>query len=95
MDRRTQIGELDAGDDQVGAGAGCGSAGPWSRRMAGATAYTYAAGGFAGNQKAMQLQLQGPDANQLALLALPIADSVRVTPGAVDVGLSTRGQKPA
>jgi HAE1 family hydrophobic/amphiphilic exporter-1 len=63
-------------------------------RMAGATAYTYAAGGFAGNQKAMQLQLQGPDANTLVLLAQRIADSVRVTPGAVDVGLSTRGQKP-
>ncbi len=27
-------------------------------------------------------------------LAEPIADSVRVTPGAVDVGLSTRGEKP-
>src|SRR5215831_18129044 len=63
-------------------------------RLGGATAYTFAAGGFAGNQKALQLQLQGPDANALAKLAEPIADSVRVTPGAVDVGLSTRGQKP-
>ena len=63
-------------------------------KVAGATAYTYAAGGFAGNQKALQLQLQGPDANVLAQLADPIADSVRATPGAVDVGLSTKGQKP-
>ena len=63
-------------------------------RMGGATAYTFAAGGFAGNQKQLQLQLQGPDANALAQLAEPIADSVRATPGAVDVGLSTRGQKP-
>jgi hydrophobic/amphiphilic exporter-1 (mainly G- bacteria), HAE1 family len=63
-------------------------------KIGGATAYTYAAGGFAGNQKALQLQLQGPDANVLAQLAEPIADSVRATPGAVDVGLSTRGQKP-
>ena len=62
--------------------------------VGGATAYTYAAGGFAGNQKALQLQLQGPDANTLARLAEPIADSVRAAPGAVDVGLSTRGQKP-
>jgi HAE1 family hydrophobic/amphiphilic exporter-1 len=62
--------------------------------MGGATAYTFAAGGFAGNQKQLQLQLQGPDANVLAQLAEPIADSVRATPGAVDVGLSTRGQKP-
>ncbi|HEY2025863.1 MAG TPA: efflux RND transporter permease subunit [Gemmatimonadaceae bacterium] len=63
-------------------------------RIAGATAYIYAAGGLGGNQKALQLQLQGPDANALAQLAEVIADSVRVTPGAVDVGLSTRGQKP-
>jgi hydrophobic/amphiphilic exporter-1 (mainly G- bacteria), HAE1 family len=63
-------------------------------QVGGATAYTYAAGGFGGNQKALQLQLQGPDANTLAKLAEPIADSVRATPGAVDVGLSSRGQKP-
>ncbi|MEP6762901.1 MAG: efflux RND transporter permease subunit, partial [Gemmatimonadaceae bacterium] len=61
--------------------------------LTGARAYTFAAGGFAGNQKQIQLQLQGPDANVLAQLADPIADSVRATPGAVDVGLSTRGQK--
>ena len=63
-------------------------------RIGGATAYTFAAGGFAGNQKALQLQLQGPDADALARIAEPIADSVRAAPGAVDVGLSTRGQKP-
>jgi HAE1 family hydrophobic/amphiphilic exporter-1 len=63
-------------------------------KIGGATMFTYAAGGFAGNQKALQLQLQGPDANVLAQLAEPIADSVRATPGAVDVGLSTKGQKP-
>ncbi len=62
--------------------------------VGGASAYIFAAGGLGGNQKALQLQLQGPDANTLAQLAEPIADSVRVTPGAVDVGLSTRGQKP-
>src|SRR5213076_1523103 len=63
-------------------------------KFGGMNAYTFAAGGFAGNQKQLQLQVQGPDANALAGLAEPIADSVRVTPGAVDVGLSTRGQKP-
>jgi HAE1 family hydrophobic/amphiphilic exporter-1 len=63
-------------------------------RVGGATAYTFAAGGFAGNQKQLQLQLQGPDATALAQMAEPIADSVRAAPGAVDVGLSTRGQKP-
>jgi HAE1 family hydrophobic/amphiphilic exporter-1 len=62
--------------------------------VGGATAYTYAAGGLAGNQKQLQLQLQGPNANTLAQLAEPIADSVRAAPGAVDVGFSSRGQKP-
>jgi HAE1 family hydrophobic/amphiphilic exporter-1 len=63
-------------------------------RVAGANAYTFAAGGFGGNQKQLQLQLQGPDATTLTTLAEQIADSVRRTPGAVDVGLSTKGQKP-
>src|SRR6476469_2222482 len=63
-------------------------------RVAGANAYTFAAGGFGGNQKQIQLQLQGPDATTLTQLAEQIADSVRRAPGAVDVGLSTKGQKP-
>ena len=62
--------------------------------VAGANAYTYAAGGFGGNQKQLQLQVQGPDASVLATLAQQIADSARTVPGAVDIGLSTRGQKP-
>ena len=62
--------------------------------VAGANAYTYAAGGFGGNQKQLQLQLQGPDAAVLGTLAREIADSARRVPGAVDIGLSTRGQKP-
>jgi HAE1 family hydrophobic/amphiphilic exporter-1 len=63
-------------------------------RMAGATAYTYAAGSLAGNQKQLQLQLQGPDASRLNELAEKIAAVARGVPGVVDVGLSTRGQKP-
>ncbi len=63
-------------------------------KVAGATAYTFAAGGFGGNQKQLQLQLQGPDALTLTRLAEQIATAVRTVPGAVDVGLSTRGQKP-
>jgi HAE1 family hydrophobic/amphiphilic exporter-1 len=62
--------------------------------VAGASAYTFAAGGLAGNAKQLQLQLQGPDAAVLTRLAEQIADSARRVPGAVDVGLSTRGQKP-
>jgi HAE1 family hydrophobic/amphiphilic exporter-1 len=63
------------------------------RRVAGVTAYTYS-GGFAGNQKQIQLQVQGPDANVLSVLADRIAAVVRQVPGATDVGLSTKGQKP-
>jgi HAE1 family hydrophobic/amphiphilic exporter-1 len=62
--------------------------------IGGANAYTFAAGGFGGNQKQLQLQLQGPNAAVLTRIAQQIADSVRTVPGAVDVGLSTRGQKP-
>lgn len=62
--------------------------------IGGAVAYTYAAGSLAGNQKQIQLQLQGPDALKLNELSADIADSMRATPGVVDVGLSTKGRKP-
>jgi HAE1 family hydrophobic/amphiphilic exporter-1 len=50
--------------------------------------------GFNEGEKQIQLQLQGPDANELARLADVIVAEVRQVPGAVDVGLSTKGQKP-
>jgi HAE1 family hydrophobic/amphiphilic exporter-1 len=64
------------------------------RRNAAVTAYLLEAGGPGGGQKPLQLQLQGPDAATLTTLADSIANIVRKTPGAVDVGLSTKGQKP-
>ena len=63
------------------------------RLLGGATAYIYASG-FGGAQKALQIQVQGPDATVLGQLAERMADVVKQVPGAVDVGLSTRGQKP-
>jgi HAE1 family hydrophobic/amphiphilic exporter-1 len=63
------------------------------RLLGGATAFTYASG-FGGAQKQLQLQLQGPDPTMLQTLAERIEALVRDTRGAVDVGLSTRGQKP-
>ncbi len=63
------------------------------RAVGGATAYTYASG-FGGAQKELQLQLQGPDQNILNQYAEEIEKVVASVPGAVDVGLSTRGQKP-
>ena len=46
------------------------------------------------NQKQIQLQLQGPDSRELTRLAELMQREVEQVPGAVDVGLSTRGQKP-
>jgi HAE1 family hydrophobic/amphiphilic exporter-1 len=50
--------------------------------------------GFNEGQKQIQLQLQGRDAGQLASLADAVVAEVRKVPGAVDIGLSTKGQKP-
>ena len=57
-------------------------------------AYLLEAGGPGGGQKPLQLQLQGDDQTVLNQLADSIAKLVRTAPGAVDVGLSTKGDKP-
>jgi HAE1 family hydrophobic/amphiphilic exporter-1 len=46
------------------------------------------------NAKQIQLELQGPDSRELTRLAEVVKAEVEKVPGAVDVGLSTRGQKP-
>jgi HAE1 family hydrophobic/amphiphilic exporter-1 len=60
-------------------------------RLAGVTA---SIGAGYGNRKQIQLQLQGPHARRLNELAEELMSIVREVPGAVDVGLSTRAQKP-
>ncbi len=51
--------------------------------------------GFGGALKAIQIQMKGDDARVLTTLAQRAAtEVVAKVPGAVDVGLSTRGQKP-
>ena len=47
-----------------------------------------------GPYKQIQIQVLGPDLAQLTALAERIAAEVRKVPGAVDVGLSSKGQKP-
>ena len=59
----------------------------------GGVAASISTGGF-DNRKQIQLQLRGPDTRELSRLAEKVADEVRQVPGAVDVGLSTKGQKP-
>jgi hydrophobic/amphiphilic exporter-1 (mainly G- bacteria), HAE1 family len=50
--------------------------------------------GFNPGEKQIQLQVYGTDAQELTRLAQTVADQVRQTPGAVDISLSTKGQKP-
>jgi hydrophobic/amphiphilic exporter-1 (mainly G- bacteria), HAE1 family len=64
------------------------------KRIGGATAYLLEAGGPGGGRKPLQLQVKGPDAATLQVLADSVAKMVRGTRGAVDVGLSSKGTKP-
>jgi HAE1 family hydrophobic/amphiphilic exporter-1 len=50
--------------------------------------------GFNPGEKQIQLQVKGPDATELTRLAQAVAMEMRTVPGAVDVALSTKGQKP-
>ena len=61
-------------------------------RLGGVTA-SISSGSF-DNQKQIQLQLRGPDTQELSRLAEAVVAEVRQVPGAVDIGLSTKGQKP-
>src|SRR6478672_8314144 len=49
---------------------------------------------FGGDQKMIQMQLRGGTIQSMTPTAELIADQVRNVKGAVDVGLSTKGQKP-
>ena len=49
---------------------------------------------WAGNMKQIQLEVRGEDSRTLATIADRVANEVRQVNGAVDVGLSTKGQKP-
>jgi HAE1 family hydrophobic/amphiphilic exporter-1 len=50
--------------------------------------------GFGGAMKSIQIQFRGPDATALTSFAERAAHEAEQVPGAVDVGLSTRGQMP-
>ncbi len=49
---------------------------------------------FGGGRKQLQYQLRGNDLAALNLAAEQVLAIVKSTPGAVDIGLSTKGQKP-
>jgi HAE1 family hydrophobic/amphiphilic exporter-1 len=63
------------------------------RSIAGATAYL-AGTGPGGGGKEVQVQIRGDDLVTLNTAAVQIMNLVRSVPGATDVGLSTRGQRP-
>jgi HAE1 family hydrophobic/amphiphilic exporter-1 len=50
--------------------------------------------GFEPGQKQIQLQIRGPAAGELNRLAEAVAAEMRQVAGAVDIALSTKGQKP-
>ncbi|HEX7808423.1 MAG TPA: efflux RND transporter permease subunit, partial [Thermoanaerobaculia bacterium] len=62
------------------------------RRVGGASISVAASG--MGQDKQIQMQLQGPDYDTLQELAVQVEREMRQVPGAVDVGLSTRGRRP-
>ena len=64
------------------------------RRVGGVTAYLLESGGPDCGVRTIQLQLQGDESTTLARIADQALAIVRTTPGAVDVGLSSKGQKP-
>ncbi|HUF34944.1 MAG TPA: efflux RND transporter permease subunit, partial [Gemmatimonadales bacterium] len=62
-------------------------------RLGGAQTSVFTSG-FGGAYKQIQVQMKGTDARVLTALAERAAQEMAKVPGAVDVGLSTRGQKP-
>ena len=62
-------------------------------RIGGATMAVFTSD-FGGNQKQIQIQLRGGSPESLNAAAELIAEQVKTVPGAADVGLSTKGQKP-
>ncbi len=63
------------------------------KQIGGATVAVFTSG-FGGAIKQIQLELRGNDARQLQQVADTVLAMMRAIPGAVDVGLSTKGQKP-
>jgi HAE1 family hydrophobic/amphiphilic exporter-1 len=61
--------------------------------VGGVTAYIYA-DGFGGNVKQIQIQVRGTDYATLSRFAGQIAAVVRGVPGATDIGLSNKGERP-
>ncbi|HEX7421174.1 MAG TPA: efflux RND transporter permease subunit, partial [Thermoanaerobaculia bacterium] len=64
------------------------------RNVAGANAYIAGSGPGGGGGKQLQIQVRGDDLKNLNLSAVQLMNAIRSVPGATDVGLSTRGERP-
>ncbi len=64
------------------------------QHVGGVTAYLATSGGPGGTTRQIQLQLGGQNLETLNRAALAMENEIRQVPGAVDLGLSTRGQRP-
>ncbi|MEO8704403.1 MAG: efflux RND transporter permease subunit, partial [Kofleriaceae bacterium] len=62
------------------------------RQLSGVTAYI-STGGF-GTDKQIQLRITGPDTDVLNATSEAIAAKIAAVPGVVDIGLSSKGQRP-
>jgi hydrophobic/amphiphilic exporter-1 (mainly G- bacteria), HAE1 family len=62
-------------------------------RVAGATVSVFTSD-FSGGFKQILVQVRGQDAGELALVAEQLRAEIAKIPGAVDIGLSSKGQKP-
>ena len=63
------------------------------KRIGGATVAVFT-NDFAGEEKQISIELRGNDKAALQVIADQYLAAMKSTPGAVDVGLSTKGQKP-
>ncbi|MBX9927624.1 MAG: efflux RND transporter permease subunit [Gemmatimonadaceae bacterium] len=63
------------------------------KQIGGATVSVFTSG-FGGARKQLQIEIRGEDARTLQRVADSVMTLVKSVPGAVDVGLSTKGQKP-
>jgi HAE1 family hydrophobic/amphiphilic exporter-1 len=63
------------------------------KRIGGATVFVFESD-FGGAQKQVQLELRGSDPEALNQTAQRYLEIVKSVPGAVDIGLSSKGQKP-
>jgi HAE1 family hydrophobic/amphiphilic exporter-1 len=66
---------------------------PEVARIGGASTAVYTSG-FGGAFKQIQVEVRGRDARELQKIAEKLDSAVKAIPGAVDVGLNTKGQRP-